>query len=109
MPNQVINIAKEFSTTPGPRNQAEGDFSGEAFLEKLLEPRYLLLAAPNDRLLIDLDGAEGYATSFLEAAFGGLARKYDPNEILKRLQFKSDEEPFLIEEIQEYIREARAK
>lgn len=105
----VVRIADTFTRTPGPRNQAEGDFSGESFLEKILEPRYLEAVEAGAQLVVILDGTEGYATSFLEAAFGGLARKYEPNTILKILDIKSDEEPFLIDEIKEYIREARAK
>jgi hypothetical protein len=109
VPKSIIRIAEEFTKTPGPRNQAEGDFSGEAFLEKILEPRFLVARSKGDQLLVVLDGTEGYATSFLEAAFGGLARKHDPNVVLRILTFESVEEPFLVDEIQEYIREARAK
>lgn len=104
----IIRIAEEYTSTPGPRNQSEGDFSGEAFLGAMLEERFLEAQKRKIPLLIDLDGAEGYATSFLEAAFGGLARKYPPNDVLKVLEFKSDEEPYLIDEIKEYIRDARA-
>jgi STAS-like domain of unknown function (DUF4325) len=85
-----INIAEEFTKTPGPRNQAEGNFSGETFLSRILEPRYLEAKEAGLKLFIDLDGVEGYATSFLEAAFGGLARKYKVTDIQKTLEFKSE-------------------
>lgn len=104
----TIVVAAQFTTTPGPRNQSEGNFSGEVFLEKLLEPKFLEAQRQGLKLFIDLDGVEGYATSFLESAFGGLARKYPSYQILKTLEFKSAEEPYLIDEIQEYIREANA-
>ena len=48
----------------------------------------------------------GFATSFLEEAFGGLARKYGGERCLKRLEFVSDEDPLLIKEITNYIKEA---
>jgi hypothetical protein len=102
-----ITIAKDFSDTPGPRSKDEGEFSGEAFLEKLLLPLYEQARSEKGTLLIDLDGAEGYATSFLEAAFGELARRYDPQEVLSILTFKSDDEPYLIDEVKKYISEAR--
>lgn len=102
-----ISIAKEYSDTPGPRARGEGDFSGQEFLEKLLLPAYEQARSENGTLLIDLDGTEGYATSFLEAAFGELARICDPQEVLSVLRFKSDDEPYLIEEIKKYILEAR--
>jgi len=102
----MISIAKEFSDTPGPRAREEGDCSGEEFLETLLLPAYQQAIAEDGTILIDLDGTEGYATSFLEAAFGALARKYPPQEVLAHLDFKSDDEPYLIEEIKKYILEA---
>jgi hypothetical protein len=54
-----------------------------------------------------LDDTAGYATSFLEAAFGGLAREYPIDEVLATLEFTSADEPYLPEEIREYIKEAR--
>jgi len=106
---RIINIAKEFSETPGPRARDEGDFSGEAFLEEVLRPAFIQATKDGGVLTIDLDGSEGYATSFLESAFGGLAREFDPAEILKVITFKSDDEPYLVDEIKGYITDARKK
>jgi hypothetical protein len=103
---KYLSVAKAFSETPGPRSRNEGDFSGEAFLEEVLEPLFLAVRQEGRVLLVDLDGTEGYATSFLEAAFGGLTRKYSANDVLKSLQFKSDDEPYLIDEIRKYIEDA---
>ena len=55
---------------------------------------------------MNLDGGCGYATSFLEEAFGGLARLYTPEKVLKVLEFKSNEEPYLISDVTRYIKEA---
>jgi|ERR1700722_3452724 len=104
---QRIEIARQFSDTPGPRSKDEGEFSGEEFLEKLLLPAYEKSIAGGGKLLVDLDGTEGYATSFLEAAFGGLARKFPPSEVAANLVFKSEDEPYLIDEVQGYIADAR--
>jgi hypothetical protein len=106
---KVINIAKEFSDTPGPRARDEGDFSGDQFLEDVLRPAYVQALKEGSTLIVDLDGTEGYATSFLEATFGGLAREFDAAEILRVITFKSDDEPFLIDEIKGYIADARKK
>lgn len=104
-----LSISREFSETPGPRSRDEGEFSGEQFLEELLQPRFEAAVRDGCTLNIDLDGTEGYATSFLEAAFGGLARKYEPAQVLSVLHFKCNDEPYLIAEIEKYIREARGK
>lgn len=105
----ILSIAKEFSETPGPRSRSEGDFSGEQFLEDVLAPRFEKARADGTRLKIDLDGTEGYATSFLEAAFGGLAREFGVREVLSVLEFKSDDEPYLVQEITTYINRALDK
>jgi hypothetical protein len=105
----LISIASDFSDTPGPRFRHEGDFSGQAFLEDLLEPKYIEAAKSGAKLTVDLDGTEGYATSFLEAAFGGLARKHPPESVLQTIDFKCEDEPLLKNEITFYIKEARNK
>ncbi|MBZ5696256.1 MAG: STAS-like domain-containing protein [Acidobacteriia bacterium] len=105
----AISVARDFSQTPGPRSREEGDFSGEEFLETLLRPQFVESVAAGQKLNIDLDGTEGYATSFLEAAFGGLAREYEASKILDTLTFKCEDEPYLVQEITKYIKEARKK
>jgi hypothetical protein len=102
-----LNVAAEFSRTPGPRFRREGKFSGEEFRETILKSRLERALKEGVDLHVDLDGGYGYATSFLEEAFGGLAREYDPNLLLRRLTIKSTEEPYLIEDIFGYIRKAR--
>lgn len=103
----ILSIGQEFTNKPGARNDDEGKHSGEKFLSELLLPRFAE-ALENDQILhIDLDGTEGYATSFLEEAFGGLARKYEPPLVIEHLEFKSEDEPLLIEEIRTYILQAR--
>ena len=107
MKNILINIAKDFSATPGPRNRTEGDFSGEQFREEVLLPAFEI-AIENDRKIeINLDGAAGYGTSFLEEVFGGLAREKGIEEVLHRIEIISEEEPYLREDIEAYIKDAQ--
>ncbi|MGD1046399.1 MAG: STAS-like domain-containing protein [Bacteroidota bacterium] len=98
----IINIAKDFSPTPGARFRTDGPYSGQEFRETFLEQ---LFSNPSktEKIQIILDGSEGYATSFLEEAFGGLARKYGKDVCIKRFEFVSNEEAGLIDEIREYI------
>ena len=95
-----LSVAKDFSDVPGGRFLTDGPFSGEAFRERLLRPA---LNAPGD-VTIDLRGTEGFGSSFLEEAFGGLVRlrHYSKEELHRRLHFLSDD-PTLIDEIWEYV------
>lgn len=104
MERRVISVAKEFSRYPAGRYQSDGPYSGEAFREKFLIPAVRSGAT----IVVDLEGARGYGSSFLEEAFGGLVRKGFPSaEILERISFQS-QDGSLIQEIKDYIREARA-
>lgn len=69
----TINIANEYTKTPGGRFKSEGEFSGEDFRDGILLPKYLEAVKHNQILCIDLDG--GYGSSFLEEAFGGVSEK----------------------------------
>lgn len=101
----IINIAKDYSMTPGGRFAREGRYSGEDFRKTILKPQYLKARENNEQLQVNLDGGFGYATSFLEEAFGGLVRDLGESEI-GDIEIISDEEPELIEKIKNYIEEA---
>lgn len=103
----TLKIAEEFTETPGPRFKSEGAYSGQEFREGWLKPRFDQAEASGQKLLVDLDGGFGYATSFLEEAFGGLARECSPDRVLNVLEFKSNDEPYLSSDIERYIRESK--
>ena len=102
----IVSISKDFSITPGSRYRVEGDHSGEEFRETILEPKFDEAEKQDSKIKVILDGGMGYGTSFLEEAFGGLARKYDSEKVLNRLTFISEEEPYLVDDIIEYIKDA---
>jgi len=108
MDNIILKV-KDFSITPGSRYKDEGDFSGEEYRKKILEPAFEKALEKNIKVLIDLDGTIGYGTSWLEEVFGGLARKYGVKYVMSLLDFKSEEEPYLINDIKEYIKNANEK
>ena len=100
----TINIAKEFSDAPGGRNVCDGEFSGEEFRKRILEPAF---AGSEDEIVVNLDGTFGYPPSFLEEAFGGLARvRKESEKIICRIKFISNEDPALPKKIIKYIKEA---
>lgn len=99
-----INIAKDFSDAPGGRYVKEGKFSGEEFREELLVPKYIEANEKGVKLLIDLDGTYGYATSFLDEAFGGLGRRYPNDDVASKLDFISKDQPGIVEVINKYIK-----
>jgi hypothetical protein len=104
-----LSVGRDFSRTPGARYETEGDHSGEVFRTRLLLPRVKDAISNKSKLVVDLDGTAGYATSFLEEAFGGLVRRegIKAAELKEILEIKSEEEDYLIEDIWSYISEAR--
>lgn len=97
-----VNIAEDYSKVPGGRYIEDGPFSGQDFREKVLLPKFQEAKRQNVILQVNLDGGYGYGSSFLDEAFGGLARELRDPEI-RRIQIISEEEPDLIPQIQKYI------
>lgn len=107
MADITIKLAKEFTPTPGPRLIVEGPFSGELFRNEILKPKFDEVVKNKDgKLIVDLDGTLGYGTSFLEEAFGGLARIYDSKSVADRTEIVSNEETYLKADVAEYIEKA---
>jgi len=105
----TIKVSEEFTKTPGTRYKTDGEYSGEQFFEELLKPRFEVAVESKVNLIVDLDGGYGYATSFLEQAFGGLARVFGVAIVESIIMIKSDDEPSLISEIAKYISNATNK
>ena len=102
---RIINIAKDFHDAPAGRFPEDGDYHGERFRTEFLLPAL----KSGDDVFIDMDSTDGYGSSFLEEAFGGLVRLcgYTAEELHSRIKLKSDEDESFIEEVWEYIDSAR--
>jgi len=101
METVAVNIGKQFSRFPSGRTPDDSAFSGQAFREKfLLNP-----LKEGKSLVIELDDAVSYGSSFLEEAFGGLVRVcgFARDFVASKIQFKSFDDA-LIEEIESYIK-----
>jgi hypothetical protein len=103
-----ITIAKDFSDVPLGRYPSDGKFSGERFREEFLKP-----ALQKDKVTVNIDGTEGYGSSFLDEAFGGLVRKgyYTEPELRSRLTVECVDPTFKLYAnlIWKYIKEAVRK
>ena len=99
-----IVVSKDFSEFPAGRFRNEGPKSGQAFREDILVP----MLKANTEVTIDLDGTEGYGSSFLEEAFGGLVRteKYSSQDLKQNLKLSSSDIE-LCDEIWSYIDQAQ--
>jgi len=93
-----ISIADDFTRFPGGRFRKYGKFSGEQFRDDHL----VGVLKNGDQVTVVLDRTEGYGSSFLEEAFGGLVRSGFT------LEFLSDHLHLIAETpaFQPYVREA---
>lgn len=104
----IINIAKDFSRCPGARYPEEGNYSGQEFREQLLSPKLTIARETGVHLVIIMDGSAGYATSFIEEAFGGLVRegRFTLEQILDTITIVSEEDPSYIDDAKAYMKNA---
>jgi len=96
-----IDIGKEFSKILGPRFRRDGEFSGEEFREKFLEPNI----SAYQTIVIHLDSLSGYTPSFFEEAFGGLVRKHGES-VLPKIEFDAIDRRYLVPIIRAWMGEA---
>jgi hypothetical protein len=104
----TLSVAKDFTKIPGFRYRRQSPTtSGEQFRDELLEPLYLEAVESHQKLQVLLDGTNGYLTSFLEEAFGGLQRKHLNQNVLDVIELVSDDEKHWVDDIKRYIQNAR--
>ena len=98
----TIDVGRQFSRFPVGRYLGDGESNGQKFREDVLTPaltRY-------EKVVVDLDSALGYGSSFLEEAFGGLVRAgRNKDEILRRIELVSTDDSLKMEILQ-YIDDA---
>lgn len=111
----TIDIATEFSRHPAGRVPEDGRFNGQRFRDEVLVPA-LQSALKNDKInsvIVDIDGCRSFGSSFLEEAFGGLARvpSFPFAKAVKLLKIKSSKPHLKIyhDAILRYISEAQSR
>lgn len=90
---KVIEIHKDFTEFPGLRNCSLSDYSGEEFYHNMLNSHFYYAIISNEKLYVDLDLTSGYASSFLDEAFGNLVYDFTKKLVEKYLVIISLEEP----------------
>ena len=98
-----IKIKTEFTFTPGARDYDDGKESGQEFYEKLLKKSFLEAIKQGVKLKVDLDGVEGYPSSFLSESFGLLGNEFGGDVVWNNLIIVSNEVPKYIRKIKEYV------
>lgn len=92
-----IIIYKDFSEYPGLRNCDLSENSGEEFYHKTLNEMFYKSMKEGRKLVINLDNTGGFASSFLDEAFGNLVYDYTLEKVEKYIEIISEEEPHWIE------------
>lgn len=92
-PREIILNVKDFSTSPGPRYVKQGDASGELFYHQKLNPSFIQVVNSDKKIIVNLDGVDGYMSSFLDEAFGNLIFDFGMDMIKDKISFISTEEP----------------
>lgn len=103
----IINIAQEFTTTPGARYYSDGPKSGQEFYDELLRIGFQSALEQKVKLKVILDGTDGYASSFLNEAFSLLGNEFGPDLVWDNLIVISEEVPKYIEKVKKSIYEKR--
>lgn len=106
---EKIIISKDFSPVLGARYRTDGDWSGEQFLEEVLQQKFNKAVEGHYKILIDLDGVFGYPSSFVSGSFGKLSLEKGADLLLKHLSFKSDDNPIRLERVIEEIKNPKQK
>jgi STAS-like domain of unknown function (DUF4325) len=109
----TIEVAKDFSPTPGGRYISDGPYSGELFRDRVLAPALYKALAEGSTVVVVLDGPRGYLSSFLEEAFGGLVRErgFSKSKLGRHLEIRANDPFYETYRVlaQRYIAEAREK
>ena len=89
---EYLNVI-DFSEYPGPRYNQQGPDSGEKFYVEKLNPYFFKCFKEGKILVVNLDGTAGFASSFLDEAFGQLTYDFGESLLKNILNIQSTDEP----------------
>lgn len=88
-----ISVLENFSEFPNLRHCSISDNSGEEFYHKVLNTAFKEAYEVGEKLSVNLDATAGYASSFLDEAFGNLVYDFTLDMVKSRIEIISDQEP----------------
>jgi STAS-like domain of unknown function (DUF4325) len=100
MNTRTINFVEEFTDCPGGRKIIHGEWSGEEFREKFLKPAL----RDYEKVVINMDGAVGFPSSFIDEAFGLLAEELGYDKVVSKLEIRLSDDDMAFQEIQDVLR-----
>ena len=92
MENVIIRVV-DFTEYPDVRYIHQDENSGEQYYYDVVNPQFKIAVDEGKKLVVNLDDTAGYASSFLDEAFGNLVYDFDYDVIIKHLDIISNDEP----------------
>lgn len=105
----TLNVLKEFGPITGFRYYSDGLKSGQEFYEELLKSKFEEAIASNSKLKIEMNGVEGYLSSFINEAFRRLGEDFGSANVWGRLIIEYNESPRVIEKIRKAVHNLNVK
>jgi hypothetical protein len=91
----------DFDEFPGLRHCSISENSGEEYYHKVLNEAFKNAYENNEKLVIDLDGTDAYASSFLDEAFGNLVYDFTLANVSRLIEIISNDEPHWVKMVEE--------
>lgn len=88
-----ISVLNDFSEYPGLRHCVISEKSGEEFYHSVLNKEFKEAYEKGSKLIVNLDNTAGYASSFLDEAFGNLVFDFTLEVVKKTITIISNQEP----------------
>jgi len=90
---KTISVLESFSEFPALRHCNISDKSGEEFYHTVLNKEFKEQFEKKEKLIVNLDNTAGYASSFLDEAFGNLVFDFKLENVKKYVEVISMQEP----------------
>ncbi len=85
----IIKYVRDYAQSPGPRYDDQGKKSGEDFFNSRLKSWFNDAVSSSRKLIVVLDGTDGYLSSFLDESFGRLVYYFGLDNVVKNLKIIS--------------------